>query len=427
MVGSWLGHEHIPQMAAALAYRTIFSLIPVLILSLLVLRLFQDERKLVEQMLGKALELAGISQLQLSDSAEVSVQGRLEELVRSFSGVSFTGIGLVSAATLIYAAMSLIIEVENSFNRIYGAARGRSAVRRIMQYWMLLTLGPVLVFASFYTAEKFSGFAASFAQEGASVLGPWVLGVTGYVVSVMITGLLLLVVYLVIPNARVQLRAAACGALLGGVLLELGKYGFKLYLDHAAYGSIYGPLALVPLFLLWIYITWVIVLFGLRSAYLIQHGHRLALLTVLQQGPARLGAAQWIDPSTTLTVVELIAKNFARGRPVDAAQLSAGVGIPEPAVIALLGQLRAARVVHALEGSGERFALARPAETITLAELLRIGHELAGGADAIGLAGELQAAQMRACAGRTLADVINKATASQPAADGPAPSEIAHA
>lgn len=416
-LGAWLGHESIPQMAAALAYRTIFSLIPILILSLLVLRLFQDERQLVSKMLGKALELAGISQLQLSGSAETSVQTRLEELVQSFSGLSFTGIGLVSAVTLIYAAISLIVEVENSFNRIYGAARGRSVVRRLTQYWLLLTLGPLLVFASFYTAEKFSAFGQALAQQSASVVGSWVLGVTGYVISVVISGTLLLVIYLIVPNARVQLKAAASGALIAGVLLELGKYGFRLYLDHAGYKSLYGSLALVPLFLLWIYITWVIVLFGLRSAYLIQHGHRLALMTVLTHGAGTASMQRWLEPSTVVLVAEQIARAFATGKPITLQELAIRSRLTDATTRQVIAPLREAGIVLWVDGPGERLSLSRPTESVRVATLLKIGHDLCGepvGGEKHGsddLARELRTAELKASGDRTLADVMQMAGA----------------
>ncbi|MCU0689104.1 MAG: YihY/virulence factor BrkB family protein [Phycisphaerales bacterium] len=417
--GAWLGHESIPQMAAALAYRTIFSLIPILLLSLLVLRLFQDERAVVEQMLRKALALAGLDRLALSDSAEVTVQGRLEELVNSFSGLSFTGIGLVAAGTLIYAAMSLIIEVENSFNRIYGVSRGRSLVRRVMQYWMLLTLGPLLVLASFYTAEKFAGFARAWADAGANVFGPWVVGLTGYAISVAISTVLLLVVYLGVPNARVQWRAALSGGLIAAVLLELGKYGFRLYLDHAGFKTIYGSMALIPIFLLWIYITWVIVLFGLRSAYLIQHGHRLALMTVLEQGPGALAnrtGQVWLEPAMVHAIAQAIAQGFARGTPTSILDLARHTGLAEPCIRQVLDGLMQRGVIHHIEsasGAGtpptasDRYTLARPATDIDLADLLVVGHDLCGGDDAPACVRSLRAAEVTACRGHTLSELLD--------------------
>jgi len=434
-LGAWLGHESIPQMAAALAYRTIFSLIPILILSLLVLRLFQDERQVIREMLGRVLELAGLNQLSLGDAQEVSVQGRLEELVNSFSGLSFTGIGLVSAATLIYAAISLIAEVENSFNRVFGSVRGRSWVRRVMQYWMLLTLGPLLVFASFYTAQRFFGIAEGLAEAGGgTVIGAWLLGLAGYLVSVSITCLLLLVVYTVVPNAVVRWRAALGGALLAAVLLELGKYGFKLYLENAGYRNLYGSLALLPLFLMWVYITWVIVLFGLRSAYLYQHGKRLALFTLLESsaGMPGQGGAVWTEPSCCLLIMQADAAAFARGQSLDLPRLAMRVGLAEELVRQAVEALERNGLLLAVGRSsrGERYVLARPAETIKLRQILAVGQLLAGDVStdigpAAGALRDIRRAQLDALGERTLADLLAPSAASpvraEPTIDNPEP------
>ncbi len=418
-------------MAAALAYRTIFSLIPILILSFLVLRLFRDDRALVQQMLSRALDLAGLDQLRLSDAQEVSVQGRLESLVSSFSGLSFTGIGLVSAATLIYAALSLIIEVENSFNRVYNVPRGRQWTSRLTRYWLLISLGPLLVFASFFVAERFTGMAQQLAQQGAGALGPWVVGVTGYLVSVAITTLLLLTVYLTVPNARIAWRAGLAGAALGAVLLELGKYGFKLYLDHAGLRTLYGSLALIPMFLLWLYVTWVIVLVGLRSAYLVQHGHRLGLLSlVAQRAAGSLGAGEgaWLEPARMLVIAQVVGADFGAGKRPDIERLAGATDLPEPALRAALASLVERGVLVQLTESGpraspvERFTLARPADRIALADVLAAAHDLAG-PPRHALTQQLRSAERAALGERTLADLLT--TPAAPA--GTTPPELAHA
>jgi membrane protein len=237
----------------------------------------------------------------------------------------------------------------------------------------------------------------------------WLLGGAGYLVSVAITSLLLLVVYAIVPNTLVRWRAAAAGAVLAAVLLELGKYGFKLYLDHAGYKSLYGSLALVPLFLLWVYITWVVVLFGLRSAYLIQHGKRLALFSLLEEraGPGLAGSG-FADPGAALLIMQQAASAFARGTSVDVASLASATALPQGVVERAVTSLCDAGLLLAVaERSGaQRVTLARPAETIALGDVLNVGHGLVSAGAPAGVMGELRRAQAAALAGRTLAELV---------------------
>ncbi|HWQ28598.1 MAG TPA: YhjD/YihY/BrkB family envelope integrity protein, partial [Dehalococcoidia bacterium] len=141
---------------------------------------------------------------------------------------------------------------------------GRSWARRITQYWTLLTLGTILLFTTFYVGEKFKSWAADVGEStGLMGRGPVALAVIGYSVTVVISTLLLLLAYLTVPNTKVRWRPALVGAFVAAVLWEAGKWGFTQYLRYsAAYERIYGSIALIPLFLLWVYLTWLIVLLG---------------------------------------------------------------------------------------------------------------------------------------------------------------------
>lgn len=407
LVGAWLGHESIPQMAAAMAYRTVFSIIPLCIIGLVVLQRFVNKEKTVESLFERFLEVVGLAQIGLDQDQSNIVATKLRELTRSFDSLSFTGIGLISGLTLIYAAISLLVELENAFNRLYGATRGRSLVRRLMQYWLMVSLGPVLLAMSFFVVDRLTGAAGS-------VAGAWFGYIGAYASSVAITSLLLWVLYLTMPNARVRPTAALYGAVVASVALEAAKFGFQLYLQNAALKSIYGSLALIPVFLLWVYVTWVIVLTGVRVAFLIQHGRRVTLLSRLAgSGNGGRAGDVFIDPAYVAEVAADVARRFATGQPAVLDGIAERAGLSEAATRAALGELARAGLVAPIKderSGGERWVLCRPAETIAMPDVLRAGFSLAG-EQGPRVVLQVRQAQLRAAEGQSLAGQIAGAEA----------------
>lgn len=415
-----VGDDSIAQLSAALAYRTIFSLIPLLLLAFLLLRLFKDTESLIERLLYQFLELTGLSQIAVGDQGTENIQSWINELVLGFSRINFTGIGLVSAVTLVYAAISLVVQMETAFNTIYGAARARSFSRRIAQSWLIVSLGPLLVFASFMVADRFTALAVKTNVGEAPLVGQTLLIVLGYGVAIVITTLLLSTLYLVIPNARVYVWPALVGGLTGAVGMELAKAGFNLYLRGGGLKSLYGSLALLPLFLLWIYVTWAVVLLGLRIAYVMQHGHWRAVRrawVASAESCSMQGRA--IDPAQALAVLQVIASGFKSGRQVTIGHIASKTELEVALVRRIAARLTLSGITHRIGGTGERspraeaFALSRPPEAIDAAEVVRAAHaEMnlgppTGGAAIDRFATGLREAQVRAARGRTLADLLS--------------------
>lgn len=401
-VGDWLGHRAIPPMAAALAYRTVFSIIPLCVIALVVLQRFVNKRSVVQDLFYRFMDLVGLSQLELDADQHSAVAAKLQEISGSFARVSFTGIGIISGLTLIYAAISLLIELESAFNRLYNAPRGRSLVRRLMQYWLLISLGPVLIAASFAVAERLTGITA---DVGGADEGSWLLRVLAFVSSVAISTMTLWVLYVSIPNTRVRFLPALYGAMAGAVALEAAKYGFHIYLERAALKSLYGSLALIPIFLLWVYVTWIVVLTGLRVSYLVQQGRRL---TILHFSAGLAAQASFVDPAYAVAVACEVGRAFARGESVTSEQVAERLRITDEAARILLARLVENRLLLLAQTPGadlERYVLAKPAEAMRLEEVLAVGFAAAGERAAPAVEA-LRAAQLRAVRDRTLADEI---------------------
>ncbi|MEM8739462.1 MAG: YihY/virulence factor BrkB family protein [Planctomycetota bacterium] len=428
-----LREDRASQMAAALTYRTIFSLVPTFVLSLLVFNAFGgfqsvggDLQETIYGYLGLdviAIEnteghndtspaegpapeptpdaggaadadagggeaaagsagggeapgagLTGAENGNMPSQAETKAQvdQLLADLQEQVASVDFGTIGVVGLAVLIWAALSLVVSLENCLNRVYHAPQGRPWHLRITIYWATITLGPVLLAVGFYLTNQVVGAAESVSGVG------WVVSVLTPFASLAVTWLLLLLVYMLLPNARVQFRAALIGAAVAAVLWEGSKLGFGLYVKQAVgYSALYGSLGLVPLFLLWLYVTWMVILFGLEISYVTQTVNDTRFLWNRTDDD---GGKPMVDGRAVLGVAAELGRAFADGEGRSAADLGSAAGLPGEAAETLAKALCSAGLARRLEGDDDGpgdFVLARPAESIPLGELLAAGRDTA--------------------------------------------------
>lgn len=391
------------QMAAALAYRTVFSIVPVFVLSLIVLRLFYGDDALSGP-LHSLLSFAGLAELQLSvegpDGGNITAADWVASIVQRVSGLNFAAIGVVGMGVLVYAAITLLLEIERSFNSIYRSDTHRPLAARISRSWTVLTLGPIGLLSSFYVGERFRTIVADLGGQSLVALA-------GVLITFFISWLILLLAFVVVPSARVRLGPAMIGSFIAAALWEAGKFGFREYLDFATgYASIYGSLALLPLFLLWIYITWVIVLFGLQMSHALQtldKGRRaLRLQRDIDEIPA--------DPLFGIAMLVDIARHFQEGKAVAPTDLATRLGASEKGVFYVIRRLREAGLISATLDSDDEevsgFSLARPANAIEVSEVVRACAPTTGISSDPAVS-NLRRAQVESLGSLTLSDVLD--------------------
>ncbi|MFG0257583.1 MAG: YhjD/YihY/BrkB family envelope integrity protein [Phycisphaerales bacterium JB043] len=356
--------DRAPQMAAALSYRTVFSLVPVFVLSLIVLRLFYGDEALARP-LSQLLGYAGLADLQLADEASGTTQTAadwIQQIVGNVSQLNFAAIGFVGVGVLVYAALSLLFEIERSFNTVYRADTRRAMAARVASSWTILTLGPIGLLVSFYIGERLNSIVAS---VGVSTI----VSIAGVVITFSISWLLLVLAYTVVPSARVRIRPALIGSLVAGLLWEVSKWGFREYLHFATgFEQLYGSLGLLPVFLMWIYITWLIVLFGLQLSHSIQtlqSGRRELRLVVAGSTP--------LDPLLRIATLIELGRSFEEGVSLDVDTLSERMDVPEAIVVEVIQQLLDDGMIRRTqdeEGEHDGYMLARASGDIRLGEVL---------------------------------------------------------
>jgi len=398
-----LSEDNAPQMAAALAFRTLFGLLPVLVVVMITAKAFLGDQLpkvvqwFVDAMGANELTISAARDTGTGEAGEAIPLGQwLESMVAQATEINLSALGWVGAGILLYAAIGLMVTIEGAFNEIYRATSGRSWLRRIPLYWFVLTVGPLLLALTPYLDAQFA--------EAVSGLKAWAIpfGVVKFMGNVAALWFFMTALYMWVPNARVALRPAMIGGLVAAILIEVGKRFLGIYLQNAfSLNTLYGSLGLLPLFMFWVYLMWMVVLFGLEVSAMIQflRGRQLE-----EMDRSRSQRAV-VDPAAVVTLMGAVATRFARGETSTDGEIADATGLPEAAVERMVNRLTDRGYLQRV-ANDDAVILGRPAETIDAAELMRIGFELAD--DGVtrrrsGLLTRMRVAQTDLAAGLTLA------------------------
>jgi membrane protein len=245
----------------------------------------------------------------------------LDNLVgKFFRGLNEGSIAFISGVIVIWAALALLSTIERAFNNIWRVGKGRSFLHRIINYWALLTLGPLLLGTGIYVSTKY----ATLGRIQKTILthsGPVVFS---YIVATVAFFLL----YFVLPNTKVRAKTAIWGAAVAALGWSVAKWGFGIYVTKfIPYSQVYGVLGLIPLGVFWIFVTWWIVLFGLQLTFTTQH---LKSLDAAESAAAKKTEEYFIaNDLTAINIVREIAAGFeANEAPVSGEVICSKLNIP---------------------------------------------------------------------------------------------------
>jgi membrane protein len=243
--------ERITVSAGHLAYVSLLSLVPVIMVFFMIMSAFPAFAEVREQ-------LESFIFTNFVPTAGDVVQDYMADFVSNASGM-----GAVSIASLLVVALLLISNIDKTFNHIWRTKVERPLIFTFAIYWMVITLGPFLIGSSIVVSSYLAGLA-TFAEEYTPGLGTFFLKL---IPSFAATGAFL-ILYMIVPNRPVRAKYALCGAVLATVLFELSKKGFALYVtSFPSYQVIYGAIAVVPILFVWVYLSWIVVLLGAVFTY----------------------------------------------------------------------------------------------------------------------------------------------------------------
>lgn len=371
-----LWENNVGAMSAALSFRTIFALVPAIVLALLVLKSIGAHENSKEA-LHKFMAASGFDQIVIRTEAPptasepageletepvetINLADQIDALVaRTEKQLTFQRIGPIGAILLVWTATSLLTTLERSLNRIFGARGSRGIGKRLIMYWAVITLGPILL-----TAAAYLGGRAIAAIEGVGILA-WILAITGWVGPGIVGILVVAALYKLLPNTNVRYRAAVGGALISVPLWMLAKWGFSVYVTQfVRTGNLYGALGLIPLFLIWLNLSWTILLFGAQLAYtatnLVSHEQDLRAAELAVRPPELLAAA-----------IAVADAYQAGAGPVPVAHVAKKLHTTEIAGRGLLDRLTDAGLLCPIaNGEETAYVLARPANKISVLDIV---------------------------------------------------------
>lgn len=242
-----LREESLPQVAGSLTFTTTLALVPLLTIILAIFTtfpIFGQLRTALETYFAQALMPKAISNTIISNLTQFASKA--------------TGLSAVGAIALLLTSTAMMGMIERVFNQIWRVRRPRPLVQRMLIYWALITLGPLLFGLSITVTSQLFTATGGFARSV-----PFIGSLFSTLASVTLTTGFYTLLYVAVPNRYVNWRDALWGALAAAIAFELAKRLFALFIrQFPAYAIIYGALAALPLFLVWIYLSWLITLVG---------------------------------------------------------------------------------------------------------------------------------------------------------------------
>lgn len=339
--------------AMGLVYTTLLAFVPLLAVSFSVLKAFGVHDQ--------------IAPLLYNLFAPLGSKGtELAQRVMSFvENVKVGVLGTVGLATLIYTVVSLMQKIEQAFNFVWHVERMRSLGHRFSSYLTVILIGPVLVFTAMgITASVMSHTLVRHLMH-IEPLGEIILGVGELVPYVLVWGAFTFI-YHFMPNTRVRVGTAALGGLFAALIWQSTGWLFAAFIASSSrYAAIYSSFAILMLLLIWLYLSWLILLLGAQLTFYIQHPQYLSMQRMHVTLSARL------RERLALTLMFLIAYNHYHSRRAWSAEaLSRHLSLPPDPVARVLGELEDAGYLTATGDEPPTYLPARDIGTIGLFDLL---------------------------------------------------------
>ena len=332
------------QIASSLTYTTLLALVPLITVALTLISAFPVFSGWTRQLQSFLLENL------LPESAHLIARYG-EQFTANAAQLTAVGIGFLAVTAIL-----MMLTIEHAFNQIWRVQRTRTTVQRVFIYWALLTIGPVLIGASLSLTSWLVSLSVGLVQEipGAGV------GLLR-VIPVILIWIALTLLYLAMPNRRVLVRDALAGGLLAALAFEAMKRGFTLYITQfPTYKLVYGAFASAPIFLLWVYLSWLVVLSGAIIVAVLPEWRQQSW-----QGESAPGT-QFFD---ALHILALLWKGHREGSLYTLRQLHAAVKLRVDQIEWMLDTMSAAQWIGRVGGG---WALIKDPREICVADVYRL-------------------------------------------------------
>ena len=384
-------HDKCPQQAAALAFQTALSLVPVMAIALTILRAMG------------ALDAESQLLRFVADHVFPQMQDVTTRVSEFSTKVSIGALGGGGLLFTLVTCNSLYSYVEKIFNDIWRVGQRRTLIGKFLTFYAMLTLLPALAGFSLY-------FSGKLIEAN---------GVTRFLGPLFIQLVALVFMNKLLPRTTVSWASALVGALFTAIALEVLKYGFVRFAAHImlrSYSGVYGPLGLVPLVLVWIYSSWLLVLLGAEIAHSLQNLRLLEAEDRRRQGDAPING---LLAAQLLAAIAAAHERGAAGYPKE--KLATEFGLTPDTVDEIIKRLKTRGLVAEVHGDLNGFIPGRAATSITMEDVLAVFRatdiEIAHGTTSPALqalVNELETARQKRIAGVTIADLLPDRSGMEP-------------
>ncbi len=338
--------------AMGLVYTTLLSMVPLLAVSFSVLKGFGAHNQLEPALLNL-----------LSPLGEKSGQ-IVEQVIGFVDNMKVGALGAFGLLMLIFTVLSLVKKIESAFNFTWKIRTTRNMAQRFSNYLSVIMVGPVLIFSAIGLTATVNHSSVIHSILAIEPFGSAIL-LAGKLLPFILTIATFTFIYILVPNTKVAFRSALVGALNAGIIWELTSWLFTGFIANSSnYTAIYSSFAILIIFMLWVYASWLILLTGASIAFYHQHPER----TSSRQQVLRLSCR--LREKLALTIMKLIAHHFHHGKPAwSLPHLSRSLDIAEEAIELVVQALQDAALLIRVEGKPDTWLPARSLNAITVYQI----------------------------------------------------------
>ncbi len=348
-----LAQGQLTLRAMSLVYTTLLSIVPLLALSFSVLKGFGVYNQ-IQPMLLAFLEPLG------EKGEEVALR-----IVQFIENMNVGVLGAVGLALLLYTAVSLMQKIEESLNYIWHVSRARPFGERFSRYISALLVGPILVFSALGLTATVANVDAIRGLLQVDALSQAVYA-AGRVTPYLFVTAAFTFVYLFIPNTRVRLVPALIGGAVGGIAWQTAGWAFATFVASSGkYAAIYSGFAILILFMVWLYLSWLILLVGASVAFYVQHPE----YSFAKEGEPAL--SNRMRERLAVSVMTAVARRFVEGAtPPTASELGRSTGVPGHTIGSVIDALERHGLLVATTGDPPGWLPARDLGSIGVAQIV---------------------------------------------------------
>ncbi|MEN8264084.1 MAG: YihY/virulence factor BrkB family protein [Nitrospirota bacterium] len=335
--------------ASALTFYSLLSIVPVLAMAFGIAKGFGMDKLLEEQLMEK---------MQGQEEVIINVIAFARSMLDNTKGGLIAGIGV---ALIFWTVIKMLGNIEKSFNDIWGVKKERNIGRKFSDYISMVLISPVLLIMSSSITVFISSQVMLITQK---------IALLGAVSSIVFAGLKLLpycviwilftFIYIFMPNTKVNFRAGLLAGIVAGTTYQLGQWGYiNFQIGVAKYNAIYGSFAALPLFLIWLQLSWLIVLFGAEISFAHQN------VETYEYEADSLNVSYSFKKLLSLRITHLLIINFCKGEhPLTITQISQSLNIPIRLARQILYELSESEIVSEIREGEDDEAAYQPAQCV---------------------------------------------------------------